>query len=304
MTITPELDRAIRDRLADAYRSGSRLVDLEATDDDAEVWTIAQGSPADEEAGIEVRMLPYIANELGEPPGQTNLPLTLARSLLVDAGASIDVLGYVTRVESAAVRFATMAPIARSCTERAATAAWVIGGSDRLQRLSRALIVELRGVESLLRYLPTVRRTRDTEDLHTVRQRLLAIAESECGGYRLDNADRVLEVGEERRLSWSALVSAVTTPYAYAELSVHTHPTGHLHAASAEWFGGGHRQASFMPKSTLHDEGRICEPAVLAYARALTDVAIYIGTATSAPQKWGGRVVGLWREWCLANGCA
>jgi hypothetical protein len=65
----------------------------------------------------------------------------------------------------------------------------------------------------------------------------------------------------------------VTPAWLNEFMSIYTHPTGHLHVASTDWYNGYHRQAGFDPRSTVHDEGRLCEPALSSFAQALATVA-------------------------------
>jgi hypothetical protein len=299
-SITPEFDDRVRADLSAAYRRAPAILELGVLDRSRGVWRIGRGSPAEREPLIETRLFMYLAAEI---EGGTNLPLSQARSLLADAAAAFGALGLVTREGDVALRFASIAPLARSIAERASTVAWVLTGGSGKQRLQRALLVEIRGLEFLLAYLPEVRVDRDSSDLEHARQRLLEIADVDADGFVLDRRGSVLTIGAETRPTLTSLVSGATVPSAYAELSVHAHPTGYLHVASTEWSSGGSGQVWFERKSTVHDEGRLCESAVLAFERAVVGVADHIGCDSRPAYEWVARIADLWQQWCRANGC-
>lgn len=305
MTVGLEFDRGIRARLAAHFSHAPIVLDLGVCDTAANVWRVSPGSPAHGEQGINTNMFTYLAPEIDDLSLGMNLPLTQARALLMDAAWALEAVGIMTTQPEARVRFAAIAPLARSATERAATVVWVIGGRHRNQRLRRALLVEIRGLDHLMAYLPTIRKDSDDRDLRAMRRRLLEIADSEAGGHVLDKRGRLLSIGGETTPRYGDLVTQATGPTAYPELSVHTHPTGYLHAASSEWSGGGggHRQASFVVRSTVHDEGRLCEPAVLSFGKALALVAGYIGVVHDQAVDWVREIAATWGEWCTENGC-
>jgi hypothetical protein len=183
------------------------------------VWRVHPAAPAAKERVISTRLFIYLPVEIAS--GGTNLPLTQARALLTDCAATFKVIGSVTLENETPVRFAAMAPLARSVVERAATVAWVLTASGEEQRLRRALIVEIRGLEFLRAYLPDVRTERDASDLEQARARFLELARTEAGGYELDKKGFLLDVGGEQRPTLTSIVSDATVPHAYAGLSVH-----------------------------------------------------------------------------------
>ncbi len=299
--VTPGFDARVRAELSTAYRQAPAVLDLGMMDERRNVWKVEPGSPADQASLIETHLFLYLASGR---EGGTNLPLTQARSLLADAAATFTALGLITIEEDAATRFASIAPLSRSIAERASTVAWVLAGISAEQWLRRALLVEIRGLEFLLGYLPDVRVGRDAGDLEHARTRFLKIAEVNAGGYVLDKKGSVLSIGGEKRPTLTSVVSDAAGPSAYAELSVHAHPTGYLHVVSTEWSRGGNGQVWFDRKSTVHDEGRLCEGAVLAFSKAVVAVADQIGCDDRPTYDWAARITGLWQEWCHANGCA
>lgn len=298
--VASEFDATVRAALSNAYRRAPTVLRLGMLDDARNVWNIAPGSPAEREPLIETRLFMYLAAEIDRG---TNLPLSQARSLLADAAAIFKVLGLVILEHETALRFASIAPLARSIAERSSTVAWVLTADDAEKRLQRALLVEIRGLEFLIRYLPDVRVDRDASDLEHARERFLEIAEVDAGGYELDRARWVLSVGSETRPTLTSIVADSTTPSAYAELSVHSHPTGYLHVASTEWSSGGHGQVWFERKSTVHDEARLCEGALLAFSKALIAAADHIGANTRPVYEWAAGITNLWQDWCAENGC-
>jgi hypothetical protein len=300
-SVTPEFDAKVRADLSAAYRRAPAVLDLGMLDETRNIWKIGPGSHAERELLVKTRLFMYLVAEID---GGTNLPLSQARSLLADAAATFVALGLLTIEEDSALRFAAIAPLARSIAERAATVAWVLTASTAEQRLRRALLVELRGLEFLLAYLPEARRNRNGSDLEHARDRFLEIADVDAGGYELDKKGLVLRVGGETRPTLTSVVSEATVSAAYAELSAHAHPTGYLHLASAEWSRGGNGQVWFERKSTVHDEGRLCESAVLAFARAVVAVADQIGCNSLPATEWAVGIARLWGKWCRSNGCA
>jgi hypothetical protein len=99
-------------------------------------------------------------------------------------------------------------------------------------------------------------------------------------------------------------VQSVTSLTSYAELNVFTHPTGHVMTAHSRVTRAGQGQVVTAPESSVHDEGRLCEPAVLAFARALEVAAAYMGKDARAElTEWAGSIAGLWSRWCGVNGC-
>ncbi len=298
--VTPGFDARVRAELSTAYRQAPAILDLGMIDEMRNVWKVEPGSPADRASLIETHLFTYLVAEI---ESGTNLPLTQARSLLADAAATFTALGLLTIEQDAAVRFASIAPLSRSIAERASTVAWALAGSSAEQRLRRALLVEIRGLEFLLGYLPDVRVDRDAGDLEYARTRFLEIASVNAGGYVLDKKGSVLSIGGEKRPTLTSVVSDAAGPFAYPELSVHAHPTGHLHVATTEWSKGGHGQVWFDRKSTVHDEGRLCEGAVLAFSKAVVAVAGQIGCDDRRTYDWAAGITGLWQEWCHANGC-
>lgn len=301
MNVTSEFDARVRRDLSAAYRRAPALLGLGALDEARNVWTNAAGSAATREPLIETGLLVYAVAELDS--GGVNLPLSQARSLLSDAAATFKALASITVDDDTAVRFSAIAPLARSITERASTVAWILAGPNAEQRLQRSLLVEIRGLEFLLKYLPEIRNDRDSSDLVHARNRFLQIADDDAGGFAVDKKGMVLSVGGERRATLTSIVSEMTTPHTYAELSVHTHPTGYLQVASSETSSGGGGQVWFHRKSTVHDEGRLCEGAVLAFGRAVVTVANHIGSEAGPVYAWTTDVVEHCREWCHANGC-
>lgn len=300
-SVTPEFDARVRADLSTKYRRAAAVLDLGVLDETRNVWRIGAGSPAEREPLIETRLFMYLAAEIDS--GGTNLPLSQARSLLADAAATFAALGLLTVEHEPALRFAAIAPLARSITERASTVYWALKGSTAEQRLKRALLIELRGLEFLLAYLPEVRVDRDASDLEHAKGSFLEIADVAAGGYVLDRRGLVLSVGGETRRTLTSVVSDATVPFAYAELSVHAHPTGYLEVASTEWSSGGRGQVWFDRKSTVHDEGRLSESALVAFVKAVVAVADQIGADSRPVYDWAAGIISLWQEWCCANGC-
>jgi hypothetical protein len=241
-------------------------------------------------------MPPYFAAEIDpdDERMETNLPLTQARALLKDAAGALAAIGVLTVSEDELVRFAGIGPLARACAERAATVHWMMSGEDRDGRLRRALLVELSGIEALLRYLPHARLSRRDADLVAMKDRLLDLARENFA----DCDDDGRMIGGERLPSLTDRVNGASSPYGYAELNVFTHPTGHLHVTATDWSTGGYRQAAFLPESTIHDEGRLCEAAILPFVEALADVAVYIQVPDDPGlADWMERCAATWVEW-------
>lgn len=123
--ITETVDREIRERLAGLYGQARDVLDLSSTDADRGVWIVSRESPAWTDEPIVTRLFAYMAPEFAQDGG-LNLPLTQARILLGDAASCLQAAGVLTLTDDTAVRFAALAPVARSATERAATVEWLL----------------------------------------------------------------------------------------------------------------------------------------------------------------------------------
>lgn len=264
-------------------------------------WRVEQGSNADVER-ISITSPPYLLNEVvadGEYSG-TNLPLTQARSMILDAAGALMGIGWLTTCEDEQTRAASIGPLARACAERAATAYWVISGEGRDERLIRSLLVEFDGIDRLERLFPQTRTNGFIGDVEDMKAQLLRIAHA---NFDL-SLDARLSIAGQTLPSLTKRVCSASTRYGYAELNAYTHPTGHRYATAAEWSVAAFAQLEFLPRSTLHNEGRLCEVAILCFARALETVSRYLD-APGLPQvrEWVTQVVRIWNRWCNQNGC-
>lgn len=303
MAISDSRDRELRSQLAVLYRQAPQLVAMD-TDPSAPVWRVPPGSVAASERGIDTRLMAYAIAELSTETGM-HLPLTQARALLDDAARCFVALASLTESADVGVRRAAIGPLARSAAEKAATVLWVLKGSGREERLGRALLVELDGIAWLRTYYEHAQtQPPTTPRLDAARTRLLEIADDECGGHKLDKRGRVIAVGDQRLPSFTARVGAVTADDSYAEQSVYTHPTGHFLGVSSRESVARDGLSTFTPQSTLHDEGRLCEPAALALLLAMMEVASLLAPipASIAPD-WSTGVLNAWQTWCRENGC-
>lgn len=303
MAISDSRDCELRSQLAALYRQAPQLVALD-TDPSAVVWRVPPGSVAASERGIDTRLMAYAVAELSTETGM-HLPLTQARALLDDTARCFVALASLTESPDAGVRRAAIGPLARSAAEKAATVLWVLKGSDREERLSRALLVELDGIAWLRTYYEHAQKPpHTTPRLDAARTRLLEIADDECGGHRLDKRGRVIAVGDQRLPSFTARVGAVTADHSYTEQSVYTHPTGHFLGVSSNESVARDGLTTFTPQSTLHDEGRLCEPPALALLLAVMEVASLLAPVSSLiAETWATGVLNVWETWCSENGC-
>ena len=304
MAVTSAFDMEVREALGDALRDSISAVRLGAERDEqgSWLWVPAPGSAAASERQS-LRSFPYFINEFrADCERGTNLALSQAREMLADAAGSLAAIGELTVVRDPSVRRASIGPVARACAERAATTFWVISGGDEKDRLRRALLVELAGLDRLLKLLPGTRSEGKVDDVEVARDEFIRISTATFS--TCERGKRGWTIDGHSMPSLTDRVQAVTTSVNYAELNVFTHPTGYVMAAHSETVRAGHGQVATVPESSLHDEGRLSEPAVLAFARALEVVSAYLGAdARGELTAWAASIAALWARWCRANGC-
>ncbi len=304
MTVTPVFDMEVREAIRDALRRSLSIVRLGAEDDEQGSWLwVPDPDSAAASERQSLRCFPYFLNELGVDvePG-TNIALSQSREMLADSAGSLAAIGELTVIADPSVRRSSIGPLARACAEKAATAVWVMSGGDEKDRLRRALLVELAGFDRLLKLLPATRSGGKVDDVESARDEFIRVGKASFGSCEKGKQGWTID-----GLSMASLtdrVQSVTSSTNYAELNVFTHPTGHVMAAHSRIARAGHGQVATAPESSVHDEGRLCEPAVLAFARALEAVAAYLGADARAQlTDWAGSITNLWARWCRANGC-
>lgn len=301
MAVTADFDHGSREALAEALQLSSSLVDLGCLDEQGASWRMPTWSSASAER-IAIDTPPYLLNQLQASSGPmgTNLALTQSRAMLMEAAGALMGVGLLTKHPDESTRASSIGPLARACTERAATVHWVLSGEGRDGRLLRSLLVEFAGIERLLRLLPKTRVAAHADDVKATRAELRRIARHRFGSCSSDG----LTISGQKLPSLSSRVREAATPFGYAELSINAHPTGHRLIADGDLFiaATGHIVAPL--RSTLHDEGRLCESALLSFCRALEKVAEYLGHSdVQEVRAWAMQILTIWNEWCTQNGC-
>lgn len=304
MAVSEDFDTRIRQQLSELLRAARHHILLSAEHQESG-WHPREGSEAQSEPGIDLDLW-HIVVALSDEG--VDLPLTVARALLSEAADQLAGLADL-QVAEHYLRFASTGPLARASAERSFTVCWIFSASTRQERVARSLIFELSGMDRLLAY-PNATADRDTEPLRRTKEALVNAATSIFGETPVvfDKRGNVLEVFGERLPSRNALFKASYTsdPLAgagsYGELSVLTHPTGHARAESAERWLVQSRQIVYVPRSSVHDEGRLLEPAVLGLALGGARVGAYLGLETRLAE-WAESIADTWVMWCRENGC-
>lgn len=303
MTVSPTFDMEVRAAIRVALRGSLNVVRLGADNDQVGwLWAPATGSAAASERQS-LRCFPYVINELGaDANAGTNLALSQSREMIADSAGSLTAIGELIAVDDPSVRRSSIGPLARACAEKAATAFRVMEGLDEGDRLRRALTVELAGLDRLLKLLPATRSGGRVGDVESARDEFVRIGKTTFSS--CEKGSRGWTIDGHSMPSLTDRVQSVTSFTSYAELNVFTHPTGHVMTAHSRVTRAGQGQVATAPESSVHDEGRLCEPAVLAFARALEVAAAYMGKDARAElTDWAGSIAGLWSRWCGANGC-
>lgn len=301
MPISSERDEEIRLRLAGQFRSVLDVIDPPNVDG---TWPIESGSPASTDALLTTGLPNFIVAEVSA--GGVHLPLTQARSLMEEAAVSLVVLGVHTLANDPALRAAGIPPVARAAAEKAATAFWVLDPPDSSVRLTRSLVVEIAGLDSLLRFFPQIATEDGPEQrLRTARATLIQIAERDCGPVEYDKRDRLSIDGIALPSLTKRVKDASGQDNAYAEQSASTHPTGHAALVQATDSWGCGPVVIYRGASTLHDEGRIVSPAAMSFARTAMAIANLIACRPiyDAAVSWLSGIADTWVEWCAENGC-
>jgi hypothetical protein len=299
-------DRRLRTELAALYRQAVEVVDF----GQEWPWTPSKESVAANEPRLVTGLQAFLVAEIAEGNG-LNLPLTQARSLLREAAGCFEVLAALTVMESPVARLASVGPVARSAAEKSSTARWVLAGespfvdpSDRTGRLTRALIVEISGIEQLLRFFPEIAREDTQEFLQAARTKLLTLAEVECGPVEVTKKQSLRSIAGVSLPSLTQRVSLASGNQFYAEQSAGTHPTGHsaVLTSHSSWAGDG--IVYYETRSTVHGESRLVEPAVMAFCAGLARVGQLIEPLEAwSVERWAIELADKWTEWCVANGC-
>lgn len=317
MPVSEKYDRALRSRLAAFYRRAPELLRLGAQDVQGEwVWEISPGSRA---LGDSVRHLGLpaafvaevnalaqgLVDESAEGLEGINLPLSQARELLTTAAGALQAAAAMTQLTSTGsetVRRASLGSIARAAVENSVRVVWVLEGNNREERIKRAVLVELKSIDQLLRYLPQARLTRNDQDLLSARDVFVRLVKDELdlevelhesptiGGLQLPNISK--EIGR------------VLTDDSYVELSTFAHPNSFQASVTSSWSSGSNGQYVIVPESSVHTEARLVRPALLAFEKAVGAVSDYIGQEEDGRiERWVESCMELWNDWCSRNGC-
>ena len=266
-------------------------------------WQPVPGSPAHAEPGLALDLpaLPPIG-------GPLDLPLIQTRSFLGQAADELAAVGAL-QLSPPPVRFAAIGPLARASAERAFTVVWLLH-QDRDIRVARSLALELTGLEAQLRYLEASSQPLATK-VRSQTAALLRVVTSLYGPGAVDRSERYRPaVNGERLPGRTSLLRSYYTDEpaigasAYGELSVFTHPTAALADQTPEWSAVGLKQVLHVPRSSIHDEGRLLDVPLLGLLKATEAVADYLGRSSDQVVGWSRDIFVVTRLWCLKNGCA
>ena len=305
----------MRARMSSELRSAADILRLGEPDREGQwAWRVAPDSAACSD-GLVMLRLPHtfvaeidLMSRTPEPKvasGGVRVPLSQARELLSVAAGGFGAIAAVTEIDSpegSAVRRASIGSIARSSLEHSATATWVLSGGDRSERLKRSIILEVSGIEELLKFLGDARISGETGDLIHARDAYVKLANDELGlGVSLGKPPKIdgLQVPKK-----TEIIEAAIGGNPYPELSAFSHPNS-FHGSTLESHSGGREGQFFnLGDSTMHTEGRLVEPALASFAVAVATVAGYTGSAgSSSLTEWATRCFELWKEWCRGNDC-
>lgn len=314
MTVPEKFDQDIRTRLAAQYRRALELVRLgEPFNEGYWSWKAEPRSSASEDSPAALRLPHTFIAELSfsdheELRGRQHgvkIPLSQARELLNLAAGGINALATITGLGSAEddiARRASVGSIARASLENSATALWVIGGGDRDERLKRALLLEITGIEQLLKYIGSARATGEVDDLRRSRDAYIKLAKDDL---KLDvTLNGVPKMAGMQVPKKTELIEMAVERNPYPELSSFAHPNSFHGAILAKSSGGKDGQFFNVGSSSVHTEGRLAEPALHAFALALVKIAEYIGyQGPFSLAEWITDCVKLWNQWCARNGC-
>lgn len=315
MAVTAKFDKSIRRRLSEKYRSAGDFVRLGSPYADGYwTWEIAEGSDAfrDEPITLGLRhtfvaALDFLSRreDAGRSSAGVRLPLSQTRELLVLAAGGIQAVAELTSRTAAkdeVVRRASIGAVARASLEHSATAVWVLAGEDRDERLARALLLEISGVEQLIKYFFEARAGSGIDDLLWARDAYVKVAMEDLGA-EVD-LERIPKIDGMQVPKKTELIEQAIGRNPYPELSSFAHPNP-FHGSTLESSSGG-REGQFVTVggSTIHTEARLVEPTLLSFGVALAMVARYVGSEQAEGiVPWLESCVDIWSEWCGENGC-
>lgn len=315
LAVSEEFDHGIRERLTEQYRRAGEFLRLGAPYADGYwTWNVAAGSDAWHDGTIALRLRHTFIAELeftsvGDHPrlstSGVRLPVSQVRELLVLAAGGVHAIAGLNSQSSSkdeVVRRASIGAVARSSLEHSASAIWVLRGEGRDGRLARALLLEITGIEQLLKYLGAARSTGEIGDLLTARDAYVKVAKEELGV--VVDLERVPKLDGMQVPKKTELIEEAIGGNPYPELSSFAHPNP-FHGSTLESTSGG-RDGQFMTVggSTIHTESRLVEPTLVAFAHALVLVGRYVGSSEAVDiRAWLESCVGIWNEWCDRNGC-
>ena len=305
MAVSESFDREVRLHLAELL--GKARSCLQLPDEwDAEPWTPAKGSAAAEAlllTGLPFSMTPILAG--------LDLALTCARGFLSEAADGLVVAGHIQTLPTRH-RIAALGPVARTAAEKAAAVSWLFDAKTADRRLARAALLELDGIQWQMRYLHDSGHDQLGDHLRREYELLIdAVNRSfDKRAVRFGSGRQIRNVDNQRLPSKTELFQLVLSDEAdgrsaYGELSAFSHPTGHLQALSSSTWSYQGTQLVYEPASTVHDEGRLLEPSLYAFASAGAAVGEYIGQDMRRHMASFLRdIAKAWRHWCTRNACA
>lgn len=309
MTVTAEFDLEIRDTIRELLGSLTGLLPPDGDEDDRAL-TVAASAPAQQALLCTAGVWHWVVAGLGEGGGADPV-LSRCVPLLHE---SLDGMALAGDLQTRPVRerIAGFGPVVRVATESAVTATWLVKPDTPEQRLARAGIVELKGVESQIASLAEGegRRIELEQELRGIAgelDRLLG-----AGAVRWNPNGKVTHVADqhypkmmeryEEAFEGSDGMSGST---AYIEQSLFSHPIGYRDVVFSEPLSESRgTRVVHTPRSTVHDEGRLAGPGMMALGIATAEAGKYIGL-----ELWPSvrevimELADTWDRWCRENGC-
>jgi hypothetical protein len=282
MTVTEAFDRAIRARIRELLHSLLGILPPDSGEEDRGL-TVADGAPAEQALLCTGGLWQWVVAGLGEAGGADPV-LSRCLPLLYESIDGMALAGDL-QVRPVRERIAGFGPVVRVATESAVTAAWLVKPDTPEERLARAGIVELKGVESQIAYLADEagRRIELEQELRGIAGELDKLLGA--GAVRWSASGKVTHVFNQHYPKMMERYEAVFNEHegmsgraAYVEQSLFSHPVGYRDAVFSEPLSESRgTRVVHTPRSTVHDEGRLAGPALMALGIASAEIGKYVG---------------------------
>lgn len=311
--VAEDFDAEVRRELCGLLASTVPRLGLVGTSEGGQMaWDVTKGSPASDAVLVAQGTWDWVVAALNDAGG-VDLVLTVAGGFLREGVEGLALVGHIQtlRVEA---RLAGLGPVVRAAAEKLVTAAWIVDAESPEARLARAVLVELDGIQWQLRYLADAGEEQMHDELQADHDGIVQAVKDLLGpeAVKRGSAGTVVRVVGEQLPTKTGLFNYVLSGAEknrgramYGEHSVFAHPTGYLRVVYAEPLRGVEgTQLLYAPRSTVHDEGRLIEGALIAFAHATANFGYYIGCdLRPAVTDLITSAVALWERWCTANGC-